>query len=104
MIVTDCSALLGFLVDPAGAPMFAEAIAKAGIVAAPELIDVELLSALRRLERLKTIKVSNAAAIIDDYMMLPLVRFSIHDLAKDIWALRHNLDRKSTRLNSSHSS
>ncbi len=90
MIVTDCSALMGFLIDPAGARAFGKAMAKADIVSAPELIDVELLSALRRLERLGAITAAKAGGIIDDFMQMPLARFSTHDLIEEIWDLRHN--------------
>ena len=59
-------------------------------LAAPELIDTEFLSALRRMEREGKIPTHRCQQAIDDYRQLLLVRYPSAGLIDDIWALRHN--------------
>jgi predicted nucleic acid-binding protein len=58
---------------------------------APHLVDVEVLSALRRLVRTKVINSRRAAEAIDDLAALPIVRHGHVDLVPRAWELRQNL-------------
>ncbi len=90
MIVVDCSALLAFLLDPQGNNSIGMAIGGAESLAAPDLIDVEMISALRRLENLRRISRPAADRLVDQFLLLQLERFPAHDLVPSIWKLRTN--------------
>jgi predicted nucleic acid-binding protein len=90
VIVVDCSAILAFLLDPTGNVTIGAAIGGADSLAAPDLIDVEFVSALRRLENFKLISTPIAERAIDHFLLLQLVRFPSVDLMRNIWRLRNN--------------
>lgn len=90
MIVTDSSAILAFLLDPVGASNFEEILSKADSVAAPDVIDVEVLNSLRRLERLKVLGAAHARNLLSFYEELSLMRYPTRLLLQGIWKLRHN--------------
>ena len=90
MIVSDCSAILSFLLDPAENESVGVAVGNADCLAAPDLIDIELMSALRRLESLRRISTAGAERVIDDFLLLQLERFPSADLIAAIWSLRKN--------------
>ena len=60
-------------------------------LAAPEIIDLEFLQALRRLLRLKLSDQSRAKAAIGVFSATPIQRFSHLPLQTRIWSLRDNL-------------
>ncbi len=60
-------------------------------LAAPDLIDVEVLSVLRRWERLAEITASRGQQALDDLQVLPIVRYPTRALLDRAWKLRHNL-------------
>ena len=90
MIVVDCSALLSLLLDPESNASVAAAIAGAESLAAPDLIDVEMISALRRPENFRRISPPDADRAINQYLLLQIERFPAHDLIPSIWKLRKN--------------
>jgi len=90
VIVIDCSALLAFLLDPQGNNPVGTAIGRAESLAAPDLIDVEMISALRRLENFRRISRPVADRLVDQFLLLQLERFPAHDLVPSIWKLRNN--------------
>ena len=90
MIVVDCSALLAFMLQPESHAHYGRVIGEAEALAAPDILDVELISALRRLERQRKISGAVATRIAEDLMVLPLNRFPSHEFILDIWNLRHN--------------
>ncbi len=90
MIVIDCSALMALLLDPHGNDSVGMAIGGAESLAAPDLIDVEMISALRRLENLRRISRPAADRLVDRFLLLQLERFPAHDLVPSIWKLRAN--------------
>lgn len=92
MIVVDASAVLDGLLDPARHNHIASCIAgSAEPLAAPDLIDVETLSVLRRWERGAEITAARALQAIDDLQALPIVRYPARALLDRAWKLRHNL-------------
>ncbi|MGQ0486159.1 MAG: type II toxin-antitoxin system VapC family toxin [Hyphomicrobiales bacterium] len=90
MIVIDCSAVLALLLDPEGNNSVGAAIGGAESLAAPDLIDVEMISALRRLENLRRISRQVADRAVDHFLLLQIERFPAHDLVRNIWKLRNN--------------
>lgn len=90
MIVIDCSAIVSFLLSPHDDESLASAICEADALAAPELIDVECLSALRRLEVSGRIRASVAQAALSQFEALRIERFPSSELRRAIWAFRHN--------------
>lgn len=67
-----------------------ELIGASGRFAAPELLDVEVLSALRRMLKLKLVDRLRSARLLDRLGMLPVDRYSHVPLVGRIWELREN--------------
>ncbi|HZT15280.1 MAG TPA: type II toxin-antitoxin system VapC family toxin [Gaiellaceae bacterium] len=91
MLVVDTSAVLDAIVARRPARGLVERLAEDGDLHAPHFIDVELLHALRRLERDGLVGADRAADARRDLRDLALTRYPHHPLADRIWALRHNL-------------
>jgi predicted nucleic acid-binding protein len=92
VIVVDASAVLDGLLDTATHSDIAACLAGASEpLAAPDLIDVEVLSVLRRWERRKEISAARAQQALDDLVDLPIVRYPARALLDRAWKLRHNL-------------
>lgn len=60
-------------------------------MAAPEVFDLEVIQALRRLIRLGWIDQPRAVSAVAVFQTAPITRFSHSALTKRIWALRENL-------------
>ena len=58
---------------------------------APHLLDLEVAQALRSLERSGTLEQERAAAGLDDFQSLRVVRHTHTRLLNRAWALRQNL-------------
>ena len=58
---------------------------------APELLDVEVVSVLRRAVLHKKLGESRAALAIDDLMAWPIERIAHTGLVKEAWRHRHNV-------------
>lgn len=92
MIVVDASAILDGLLDAtANADISACLSGGAEPLAAPDLIDVEVLSVLRRWERRSEISASRAWQAVQDLGVLPIIRYPARALVDRVWKLRHNL-------------
>lgn len=92
MIVVDASAVLDGLLDAAAHPDLAACLAGASEpLAAPDLIDVEVLGVLRRWERRTEITVPRAQQTLEDLQALPIIRYPARALLDRAWKLRHNL-------------
>ncbi|HEX4107212.1 MAG TPA: type II toxin-antitoxin system VapC family toxin [Solirubrobacteraceae bacterium] len=92
MIVLDASAVLDGLLDAATHPGIAACLAGADDpLAAPDLIDVEVLSVLRRWERRGEISAPRAKQAWQDLQALPIIRYPARALLDRAWKLRHNL-------------
>ena len=90
MIVLDASAATELVLHT---PIAAQLVARLGneVIHAPHLIDLEVCSALRTLERTSVVARAEAEQALADFLALELVRHP-HDLLVDrIWALRANI-------------
>jgi predicted nucleic acid-binding protein len=92
VIVADASAVIDGLLNPGGNADLADALAGAGEpVAAPDLLDIEVLSVLRRWERRREITTARARQALDDLGLLPIMRHPAFALVDAAWDLRHRL-------------
>jgi predicted nucleic acid-binding protein len=87
LIVLDNSAALKFLLKGGDDPRIADELE----IAVPELIDLEFLNGLRRLEVRREVSPERAAELLGVFFELPLMRFQVREFAAEIWALRHNI-------------
>lgn len=91
MLVVDASVVAELLLArPAAAEVERQMAAHGLELHAPELLDVEVLSALRRLARSGDASVDRADGAVTDLLDLPIERYPHEALVPRIWALRHN--------------
>lgn len=91
VLVTDASVVVDLLGRFAAEPIEAALFEGGGQLVAPELLDIEVLHTLRKLEATKAIPASRRARVLDDFRALPIRRFRHAALWQDIWQLRKNL-------------
>ena len=91
MLVVDTSAVVDALVARPRNERLASRLSVDGDLHAPHLLDVELLHALRRLERVGGLSESRAADARADFADLVIVRYGHAPLADRVWELRDNL-------------
>ena len=92
MIVLDASAVVELLLDTAAGRRVAILVGDAATgVHVPHLVDVEVLSVLRRFARDRVIQAAEAADAIDNLLALDLQRHSHEGLLERAWALRKNV-------------
>lgn len=92
MIVLDASAVVELLLDTATGRRVAMLIEDAATgLHTPHLLDVEVVSALRRFVRDGSLDDEEAQAAIGDLMALDLQRYSHEALLERAWALRANV-------------
>jgi predicted nucleic acid-binding protein len=92
VIVVDASLALEMFIVAPGAAKLQSLIADAGAeMAAPEVFDLEVLQALRRMMRLGWIDQPRAAFAVAVFQTAPITRFSHSAMTTRIWALRENL-------------
>lgn len=91
LIVTDASVIVDLLGRFRAAPIEAILFAEGTRLVAPELLDIEVLQALRRLDNHGAIPKGRAGQLMDDFMALRIRRFSHRPMLNDVWQLRHNL-------------
>jgi predicted nucleic acid-binding protein len=91
MLVVDASAIIELLLGrPAGA-LIEQRLRDHGFdLHAPHLLDVELLSALRRLVSAGHASAARAGDAVADFLDLPVERYRHDALAPRIWDLRAN--------------
>ncbi len=92
MIVVDASAVIDGLLGSAERPELTARLS--GVkdrLAAPGLLDVEVVSVLRRYERRHELDDARAREMLDDLSCLPIIRYSAAALTDRVWELRHNL-------------
>lgn len=90
MIVVDASAMVEALIAAAPASELFSLVATQTL-AAPHLLDIEVLSALRGLERRRSLDPQEAKDAQETYFALTIHRYEIAPLAERIWSLRHNV-------------
>lgn len=91
MIVVDASVLAPALADDDADGERARARLHGEQLAAPELIDLEVISTLRRATRAKRLDVDRSAQALTDLAALPLQRVPHLPLLGRVWELRDNL-------------
>jgi predicted nucleic acid-binding protein len=89
--VTDASVVVDLLGRFAAEPIEAVLLDGGGLLAAPELLDIEVLHTLRRLEATRAVPVSRRALLLEDFRALPIRRYRHAVLWDDVWRLRRNL-------------
>lgn len=88
MIVVDASAMVLVLVDDREAGDRARARLAGEAITAPELLDLEVLSVLRRLTAGGVLTARRARAALDDLAAAPIQRVPHLPLLERCWALR----------------
>ncbi len=92
MIVIDASAAVDYLIEAGAEGAWArDAIRSEPEVAAPHLIDLEVVSTLRRLSARREVATTRAETALVDFRDLELVRYPATTLLERIWALRTHL-------------
>jgi predicted nucleic acid-binding protein len=93
MIVVDASVVVPALVSRSGVGASSREVmaAHASRLAAPALLDVEVSSAFRRLERSGEIPASTAEGGVTGLAGMRIERFTHEPLLNRIWELRHNI-------------
>lgn len=91
MIVVDTSVLLTALVDEGESGERARAHLVSQSLAAPEVMDLEFVSAVRGLLASRKLTRRRAEVAVDDLMALPLRRVAHRLLLRRCWELRDNL-------------
>ena len=89
-VVIDASALFELVVQSELAPAVAQAVGPTEMVA-PDVVNPEVLSILRRLERAGRLASRQAVQAVDDLMDAPVRRFSTLPLLAEAWTLRANV-------------
>lgn len=91
MLVVDASAVIELLLGRLAAEPVASAIREHNFdLHAPHLVDVEVLSALRRVVAAGDASAARAAEAVDDLIALPLQRYAHEALVPRIWELHEN--------------
>lgn len=91
MKVVDASAIVQVLTAPSGAPALVATLLADGDIHAPHLVDVEVVSALRRLEHRRELSTDRADDARRDLADLPLNRYPHQALVERAWELRHTV-------------
>jgi predicted nucleic acid-binding protein len=90
VVVVDSSALVELLLRGEGAGAAEHAVGTAQMTA-PDVIDAETASALRRLERSGAITSKRAGQALADSIDSSILRLPVLSLMRDAWGLRENL-------------
>lgn len=88
--VIDAGALVELLLRSLRADAVQAAVADRRLVA-PAVIDAEILSALRGLERNRAVTPGRAAEAVEDLRQAPVERFALEPLLHRAWSLRDQL-------------
>ena len=91
MLVVDASALTELVLGRAAGEVVGEHLATHDFALhAPHLVDVEVLSALRRLVASREMTAARAGEAISDLLDLPIERYPHDILVPRVWELREN--------------
>jgi predicted nucleic acid-binding protein len=89
-VVIDASALVELLLQTPRAPAVMQSVGSTEMVA-PDVINPEVLMALRRRERSGELRAGRAAQAVDDLLDAPLRRFPTLPLLPAAWSMRANV-------------
>jgi predicted nucleic acid-binding protein len=98
-VVIDSSALVELVAQTERAPAVTQAVGDADMVA-PDVVNPEVLSALRRMERIGTLTARRGVQAVDDLMDSPVRRFSTLPLLAEAWTLRANVTAAARSMSS----
>jgi predicted nucleic acid-binding protein len=90
LAVIDASAAVDWVLGTSRASRIDDLLNRLDLVA-PEIIDAELLNALRRRERLGAVSPARADAAVVDWTTAPVERVGHIGFLWEAWGLRHNL-------------
>jgi predicted nucleic acid-binding protein len=90
LLVVDASIVVDLLGRFRPEPIESLLFAPAAVLAAPELLDIEVLQALRRLDQQGAIPTSRTD-LVESLRALRIRRYPHASLLEDIWALRRNV-------------
>lgn len=91
MLVVDASVIAPAVADGGVDGAAIRARLRGEDIAGPDLLRIEVLSAVRRQLRAERLSVVQAGAAIDDLMLLPLSVFPTAPLLRRAWDLRDNV-------------
>ncbi len=91
VLVTDASVIVDLIGRFKAGPIESLLFADDARLAAPDLLDIEVLQALRRLDRQGQIPTERSSSILDDFRAIRIKRYLHLPLLNDVWQLRHNL-------------
>ena len=91
MTVFDTSVVVDLLLGSGTGPAAAELVRAERIVAAPDVVVLEVLAVLRRSVVRREFAEERAAFAVDDLAAAPLVLFPSLELRQGAWALRHRM-------------
>ncbi len=92
LVVVDASAIVDFIVGPHAHSHVGDILQQdPGALNAPEIIDLEVLSAFRQMVFEHRLDAERASMAVVDFMALPIERHSHEYLVRRIWELRANL-------------
>ena len=89
-VVIDSSALVELVIKSERASAVVQAVGATEMVA-PDVVNPEVLAALRRLERTGELTTQRAVQALDDLIDAPVRRFSTLPLLAEAWTLRANV-------------
>lgn len=90
-VVIDSSAVVAALIDTGSDGIWAEQIVEEHELYAPNLVRVEAMNVLRRLELTKQIAAPEAHAAREDLMQLEIELFPFEPFHDRVWELRHTV-------------
>ena len=91
MLVVDASVVAPALVDGSGDGALAREVLRGGDLHAPGLLDVEVLSVLRRHALAGRLTEDQATSALEDLVALPVRRWGHDVLLPAAWRLRHEV-------------
>ena len=91
MIVVDASVVVPMLIDDGADGRRARARLRDQRLTAPFVVDIEVMSAVRRLVRVRALDERRIHQTLADLIASPVRRVPHTPLLPRIWALRHNL-------------
>ena len=92
MLVIDASAVVELLMaSPTGSVVGDFVFSSDEPLAAPQLVDIEVLHAIRRFHRMGVLPLDRSEQALEDFGDLPINRYGHEFLRAGIWRLRNNV-------------